>query len=131
MEFSRQEYWSGLPFLSLGDLPDPGIEPTTLTSPALADSFFTTNTTWEAWDHSLLKVLKKMKVLVTQLTLILCYPMDCNPPGSSTMEFSRQEYRSGWPFPSPGDLSNHSILVSLKHKSRNLKSEQKKKRQSK
>ena len=27
MEFSRQEYWSGLPFLSLGDLPDPGIEP--------------------------------------------------------------------------------------------------------
>ena len=27
MEFSRQEYWSGLPFLFLGDLPDPGIEP--------------------------------------------------------------------------------------------------------
>ena len=27
MEFSRQEYWSGLPFPSLGDLPDPGIEP--------------------------------------------------------------------------------------------------------
>jgi len=27
MEFSKQEYWSGLPFLSPGDLPDPGIEP--------------------------------------------------------------------------------------------------------
>ena len=27
MEFSRQEYWSGLPFPSPGDLPDPGIEP--------------------------------------------------------------------------------------------------------
>ena len=27
MGFSRQEYWSGLPFPSLGDLPDPGIEP--------------------------------------------------------------------------------------------------------
>ena len=27
MEFSRQKYWSGLPFLSPGDLPDPGIEP--------------------------------------------------------------------------------------------------------
>ena len=27
MEFSRQEYWSGMPFPSLGDLPDPGIEP--------------------------------------------------------------------------------------------------------
>ena len=36
MEFSRQEYWSGLPFPSPGDLPDPGIEPG---SPALqADS---------------------------------------------------------------------------------------------
>ena len=32
MGFSRQEYWSGLPFLSPGDLPDPGIEPG---SPAL------------------------------------------------------------------------------------------------
>ena len=27
MEFSKQEYWSGLPFLSVGDLPDPGIKP--------------------------------------------------------------------------------------------------------
>ena len=35
MGFSRQEYWSGLPFLSAGDLPDPGIEPRSLTSPAL------------------------------------------------------------------------------------------------
>ena len=36
MGFSRQEYWSGLPFPPLGDLPDPGIEPTPLVSPALA-----------------------------------------------------------------------------------------------
>ena len=36
MEFSRQEYWGGLPFLSPGDMPNPGIEPR---SPALqADS---------------------------------------------------------------------------------------------
>ena len=47
MEFSRQEYWSGLPFHS-PDLPDPGIKPTSLVSPALADGFFTTSTTWEA-----------------------------------------------------------------------------------
>ena len=39
MGFSRQEYWSGLPFVSLGDLPDPGIESA---FPALADGFFTT-----------------------------------------------------------------------------------------
>ena len=38
MGFSRQEYWSGLPFPSPGDLPDPGMEPT---SPALAGRFLT------------------------------------------------------------------------------------------
>ena len=48
MEFSRQEYWSGLPFPSPGDLPDPGIEVVSLTSPALAGRFCTTSTTWEA-----------------------------------------------------------------------------------
>ena len=35
MECSRQEYWSGLPCPPLGDLPDPGIEPTSPMSPAL------------------------------------------------------------------------------------------------
>ena len=39
MGFPRQEYWSGLPVLSPGDLPDPGIEPVSL---ALAGGFFTT-----------------------------------------------------------------------------------------
>ena len=42
MGFSRQEYWSGLPFPSSGDLPDPGIKPASLESPALAGGFFTT-----------------------------------------------------------------------------------------
>jgi len=42
MEFSRQEYWSGEPFPSPGDLPDSGIEFTSLVSPALAGRFFTT-----------------------------------------------------------------------------------------
>ena len=42
MGFPRQEYWSGLPCPSLGDLPDPGIE---TTSPALAGRFFTTGNT--------------------------------------------------------------------------------------
>ena len=48
MGFSRQEYWSGLPCSSPGDLPHPGIEPTSLLSPALEGRFFTTSTTWEA-----------------------------------------------------------------------------------
>ena len=42
MEFSRQEYWSRLPFPTPGDLPDPGIEPASLASPTLAGGFFTT-----------------------------------------------------------------------------------------
>ena len=42
MGFSRQEYWSGLPFPPPGDIPDPGIERTSLVFSALADRFFTT-----------------------------------------------------------------------------------------
>ena len=42
MRVSRQEYWSGLPFPSLGDLPDPGIKPASPASPALqVDSLLT------------------------------------------------------------------------------------------
>ena len=40
MGFPRQEYWSGVPFPTPGDLPDPGIEPPSLGSPALAGGFF-------------------------------------------------------------------------------------------
>ena len=43
MGFSRQEYWSALPFPPPGDLSDPRIEPASVTSPALAGRFFTTN----------------------------------------------------------------------------------------
>ena len=46
--FSWQEYWSELLCPSPGDLPNPGIEPASLTSPALAGGFSTTSTTWEA-----------------------------------------------------------------------------------
>ena len=45
--FFRQEYWSGLPCPPPGDLPDPGIKPTSLTSPALAGVFFTRSSVWE------------------------------------------------------------------------------------
>ena len=42
LKFSRHEYWSGLPFPTPGDLPDPGIEPESLSSLAAAGGFFTT-----------------------------------------------------------------------------------------
>ena len=62
MEFSRQGYWSGLLFLTPGDLPNPGIKPKSLMSPALAGGFFTTvlsgkpiMSTWK-WKWSLLQL---------------------------------------------------------------------------
>ena len=59
--FTREGYWSGSPCPPPGDLPDPGIEPKSLMSPALAGGFFYTGATWEALD-----AIDKM--------LIICFP---------------------------------------------------------
>ena len=48
MEFSRQEYWNGVPFHTPGDLPNPGIKTASIMSPALTGGFFTNSVTWEA-----------------------------------------------------------------------------------
>ena len=82
--FSRQEYWSGLPFPSLGIFPTQGSDLHLLH--------------WQV-DSLLLKWSE-----VAQLCPTLCDPIDCSPPGSSARGFSRQEYWSGLPFPSPGDF---------------------------
>ena len=59
MGLSGQEYWSGLPFLPPGHLPDPGVEPT---SPALAGRLFTTEPHGEAHVcHMVLNVKEKSK----------------------------------------------------------------------
>ena len=60
MGFSRQEYWSGLLCPLPGNLPDPGIEPGSPTSPAPSDRFFTTSATW----------------LSTQVQLVICGPRE-------------------------------------------------------
>ena len=52
-------------------------------------------------------------MFVAQLCLTLCDPLDCSLPGSSSMEFSRQEYCSGLPFPSPGKPHNPGIKPGL------------------
>ena len=67
MGFSRQEYWTGLPFLSLEDLPDPGIEPVSLKSLALAGRFFTTSTIWD----TLINCIVIMYFLFQQLRQIM------------------------------------------------------------
>ena len=70
MGFSRQEYWSGLPFPPLGYLPDPGIEPRSLVSPALASGFFTTNATWEARISSLFPLLFSVEIVTRKLATL-------------------------------------------------------------
>jgi len=71
MGFSRQDYWSGLPFPSPGDLPYPGLEPTSLASPVLVGRFFTTSTRQEAGKFKMLrckswrKKRKKSKLCVS------------------------------------------------------------------
>ena len=52
---------------------------------------------------------RKAKVLAAQPCPTLCNPVDYNPPGSSVPEFSKQEYWSGLPFLSPGDLPDSGI----------------------
>ena len=57
MEFSRQEYWSGLPCPAPGDLPNTGIEPESGLSPALAGGYFTTSATQGSSTPALYKKL--------------------------------------------------------------------------
>ena len=66
MEFSRKEYWSGVPFPASRDLPDPGIEPTSPKSPALADGFFTTVSSGRSKDryHSFIKMCNDIMFIV-------------------------------------------------------------------
>ena len=96
------DYWSGLPCPPPGDLPDPGIEPTSLISSAVADRFFTTNATWEAaLKVKEVKLLSRVRLFATPLTVAYQVP--------PSMGFSRQEYWSGLPFSSPGDLLDSGI----------------------
>ena len=131
MEFSRQEYWSGLPFPTRGDLPDPGIKPVSLTSPALAGRFFTlappgkplvcaffafvTTSTPASVRQSLFYTLSctllfplnpdsaaaAVAAKLLQSRPTLCDPIDGSPPGYPSLGFSRQEHWSGLPFPPP------------------------------
>ena len=69
MEFSKQEYWSGLPFASLGDLPDLGIKPRSPTVQA------------DALTYAAAAAAKSLQSCPT-----LCDPMDGSPPGSPVPE---------------------------------------------
>ena len=57
--------------------------------------------------------LSDLHAKLLQLDPTLCDPWDRSPPVPLSMGFSRQEYRSGLPFPPPGDLSNPGIEHSI------------------
>ena len=73
MGFPRQECGTGLPFPSPGDLPNPGIEPASLMSPALASEFFTTSATWEAHENVCvyIYIFNTQKIDFASLNLLL------------------------------------------------------------
>ena len=91
MEFSRQEYCSGLPFPSPEDLPDPGIEPRSHTLQAIS---LPTEPPGKPKSESV-------------YCSVLSDSLQVQAPLS--MGFSTQEYWSGLPFPSPGDLPDPGI----------------------
>ena len=64
MGFPRQEYWSGLPFLSPGDLPDPGFEPASF---ALAGRFFTTESPGKSIDNDIQRPIINSFELIKRL----------------------------------------------------------------
>ena len=75
-DFSRQEYWSGVPCPPPGDFPQPGIEPVSLTSYASTGRFFTTSATWKP---------------SRQHASVLFHP--CNNPTKSLLILSSQFHR--------------------------------------
>ena len=81
MGFSRQEYWSGLPYPLLGDLRYPGIKPVPFISPTLAGRFFTTSTIWEA-------LINQDFLLIYEcgLTTAVCLSGRCPTPNLQSLE---------------------------------------------
>ena len=80
MGFSRQEYWSGLPFLSPGDLPDPGIEPG---SPALQAGSLLTELWGKAWSTGGFLDFWKSRTLVALVRLAAVRIADCRHSGDA------------------------------------------------
>ena len=111
MGFPRQEYWSGLPFPSPGDLPYPGIEPTSLTCSTLASGFFLflfflTNFCL----HSALQpFLFPPSIFYSVHVWLFATPWTIARQAPLPMGFPRQEYWSGLPFPTLRDLPDPGI----------------------
>ena len=131
MGFSRQEYWSRLPFPSPWDLPDPGIEPTSsalqadslplkvslslktgysLHPPREAFSALSDNINRDQCEPQWNQTKQtKGACSVVRLCLTLCDPMHCSSPVSSVHGIFQTESWSGLPCPPPEDLPDPGI----------------------
>ena len=102
----RQEYWSGLPFPSPGDLPDPRIKPMSPAFLVLAGGFFTTKSPAKPNRYIHIHINVYTQILLLLLTCFSCVRLCVTPYTAAhqappSLGLSRQEYWSGLPFPSP------------------------------
>ena len=100
IEFPRQEYWNGLPLLTPGVLPDPGIEPVSSTSLALAGRVYTTEPPGK---------------LNTVSCVIHSVQFSCSVMFDSLQPHGQQHTRPPCPSPAPGVYSNSCPLSQLCH----------------
>ena len=105
MGFSRQECWKGFPFPLQGIFPTQGLNPQAVQFSCRQVLYH--RLTWEA---KTLTFLIEGEMCMSAESLQSCptlrYSVDCSPSGSLSMGFSRQEYWSGLPCCSPGNLPN-------------------------
>ena len=120
MGFSKQEYWSGLPCPPPGDLPDPGIEPMSLMSSAVAGGFFTTSALWEAQNLSNTQRTSRLQTAPFRARAwTWIHKSDSYPVASDSLQphgppisahgLLQALTLSGLPFPTPGYLPDPGI----------------------
>ena len=104
MEFSKQEYWSGLLFPIPRNFPDPGIKPTPPIAPALVGRFFTTEPSEKHYWGIYTAATATATAKSLQSCLTLCDPIDGSPPGSPvpgilrarTLEWVAISFSNAW-----------------------------------
>ena len=107
MGFSRQEYWSGLSCPPPGDHPNPGIKPR---SPALQADSLPTEPPGKPYSvQKSERIESGVCVCVLSHVQLFAIPRIVAHQAPLSMGFSRQEYWSGLPFPTPGDLPDPGI----------------------
>ena len=116
MGFSRQEYWSGLPCPPPGNLPDPGIEPTSLMFLGLAGGFFTSSATWKVHmqgEHHV-KMKAEIKVMLLQFKELRRGPEYTRNWGRGLRPILQPSLRRNQPCPPiPSHLQNPETIISV------------------